>query len=188
MDVNVFHMKSEDTDLFKEYLGNLSAILKVEKRQSSTRRRYSCKAGLWAAKKLFDTSMQNVVYIFAKIEMKVHRDFMIQDLNSTQCLHSTICAFSRDEKDKDDSSAIEEATADQKLDVDGESDVVVQEKISACREAISHPGHCCQECFPVIYEIRNKTFHGRVFQVDLELSYTMKQLNYSHRLLKRSMQ
>lgn len=29
MDVATFHMKSEDSDLFKEHFGNLSAILKV---------------------------------------------------------------------------------------------------------------------------------------------------------------
>ena len=45
------------------------------------------------------------------------------------------CALSRDEKDEDDSSTIEEAMADQKLHVNGESEVV-QKKISACREAL----------------------------------------------------
>ncbi|KAE8717402.1 Phosphate transporter 4,2 [Hibiscus syriacus] len=39
MDVNAFYVKSEESDLFKEHFGNLSATLEVEKTQSSTRRR-----------------------------------------------------------------------------------------------------------------------------------------------------
>ncbi|KAE8717406.1 Phosphate transporter 4,2 [Hibiscus syriacus] len=41
MDVNAFYVKSEESDLFKEHFGNLSATLEVEKTQSSTRRRRS---------------------------------------------------------------------------------------------------------------------------------------------------
>ncbi|XVF76771.1 hypothetical protein PTKIN_Ptkin13bG0293700 [Pterospermum kingtungense] len=154
MDVNVFHMKSEDTDLFKEHFGNLSAILKVEKKQSSTRRRYSSQYVVRrnyfvGCQKLFDTSMQNIGVSTQEKESATnitsddpvfHEKQVIrsinQDLNSTQYLLSTSCALSRDEKDTDELSTIEEAMADQKLDVHGESDVVVRDKISACREAL----------------------------------------------------
>ncbi|XWS55561.1 hypothetical protein CRYUN_Cryun09bG0010700 [Craigia yunnanensis] len=186
MDVNAFHMKSEDTDLFKEHFGNLSAILNVsfpacyiinlksqmgfhskcfgekgerwlemgvEKRQSSTRRRYSSQYVVRrdyfvGCKKLFDTSLQNIGVFNQKKESATnvtlddpvfHEKQVIgpinQDLNSTECLLSPGCALSRDEKDEDDSSTIEEAMADQKLHVNGESEVV-REKINACREAL----------------------------------------------------
>lgn len=50
---------------------------------------------------------------------------------------SSSCSLSRDEKGGDHSSTIEEVITDQKLDVHhGEIEVVVREKMSACREAL----------------------------------------------------
>ncbi|KAK6290592.1 hypothetical protein POUND7_002133 [Theobroma cacao] len=152
MVINAFHMKSEDSDLFKEHFGNLSAILKVKKRQSSTKRRYSSqyfvrRDYLVGCKKLLDTSMQDVGAFNQEKEsatnVTLEEDplfkeqqvlgFINQDLNSTECLLTPSCALSRDEKDKEDSSTIEEAMA-QKQCVDGGSEP--GEKITACREAL----------------------------------------------------
>ncbi|XP_021290055.1 mitogen-activated protein kinase-binding protein 1 [Herrania umbratica] len=152
MDINAFHMKSEDSDLFKEHFGNLSALLKVKKRQSSTRRRYSSqyflrRDYLVGCKKLLDKSMQDVgVFKQEKepatnVNLKEDPSFkeqqvlgsINQDLSSMECLRTPSCALSRDEKDKEDSSTIEEAMA-QKQCVDGGSEP--GEKITACREAL----------------------------------------------------
>ncbi|XWS67196.1 hypothetical protein CRYUN_Cryun05aG0267000 [Craigia yunnanensis] len=139
MDVNAFHMKSEDTDLFKEHFGNLSAILKVERRQSSTRRRYSSQYFVRrdyfvGCKNFFDKSMQNIGV--KESATNVTLDDPVIHEKQVMGFINQICVLvlSRDEKDKDDSSTIEEAMT-QKEYVDGESEVV-REKITACREAL----------------------------------------------------
>ncbi|KHG30707.1 30S ribosomal S4, chloroplastic [Gossypium arboreum] len=127
MDVATFHMKSEDSDLFKEHFGNLSAILKVEKRQSSTRRRYSSqyfvrRDYLVGCKRLFNPSSQKNESA-TNMSLEEVAGSIDQDLNSTKCSLTQSYALSNDEKDEEDSSTIDEESE-------------VGEKIRACREAL----------------------------------------------------
>ncbi|XVE76508.1 hypothetical protein DITRI_Ditri12bG0179300 [Diplodiscus trichospermus] len=143
-DMDTFHMKSEDTDLFKEHFGNLSAILKVEKRQSPTRRRYSSQYVVRrdyfvGCKKLFDMTTQETGVFNQEKESasNVTLDASLNQEHSTECLLSPSCAHSRDDKDKDDSSStIEEAVADTKFHVDDGESEAAREKITACSEAL----------------------------------------------------
>ncbi|MBA0800840.1 hypothetical protein Gohar_011252 [Gossypium harknessii] len=127
MDVATFHIKSEGSDLFKEHFGNLSAILKVEKRQSSTRRRYSSqyfvrRDYLVGCKRLFNPSSQKNESA-TNVSLEEVAGSIDQGLNSTKCSLTQSYALSYDEKDEEDSSTIDEESE-------------VGEKIRACREAL----------------------------------------------------
>ncbi|KAL1083219.1 hypothetical protein V6Z11_D09G185300 [Gossypium hirsutum] len=127
MNVATFHIKSEGSDLFKEHFGNLSAILKVEKRQSSTRRRYSSqyfvrRDYLVGCKRLFNPSSQKNESA-TNVSLEEVAGSIDQGINSTKCSLTQSYALSYDEKDEEDSSTIDEESE-------------VGEKIRACREAL----------------------------------------------------
>ncbi|OMO85146.1 hypothetical protein CCACVL1_10386 [Corchorus capsularis] len=143
IDVDAFHTKSEDSDLFKEHFGNLSAKVKVERRQSSARRRYSSqyflrRDYLVGCKRLLETCKQNIGLLNDEKEPAII-NVTSEDLKSAECsLITQSCADSRDEmaKELDSSSTIQEANVDQKQNVDVVASELLQGKITACRDAL----------------------------------------------------
>ncbi|XVF08242.1 hypothetical protein REPUB_Repub06bG0209700 [Reevesia pubescens] len=167
MDIKVFDIKSEESDLFKEHFGNLSSIQKVDKRQSLTRRRYSSQYFVRrdyhvGCNRLFGKTTQNIGVFNQEEEFAINvtlRDPVFhekqatgpinQDLNSTEFLLNPSYALSRDKKDKEDSSIIEEeAMADQKQYVDE-----VGAKITACREALLNLDTAAENVFQLFAKL-----------------------------------
>ncbi|GMI71397.1 hypothetical protein like AT3G09080 [Hibiscus trionum] len=150
MDVNAFHVKSEDSDLFKEHFDNLSAILKVERRQSSARRRYSSqyfvrRDYLVGCKRLFNPSMQKNESA-TNVTLEEVAGSIDQDLN---------CPPSHDEKDEEGSSIIEEEPEAPKQHVDEQTEV--QEKITACKEALISLDIAANNVFELFTKLRTET-------------------------------
>ncbi|KAE8654270.1 Phosphate transporter 4,2 [Hibiscus syriacus] len=150
MDVNTFHVKSEDSDLFKEHFGNLSATLEVEKRQSSTRRRYSSqyfvrRDYLVGCKRLFNPFMQKNEST-SNITLEEVAGSIDQDLN---------CSVSLDEKDEEGSSTIEEESEAPKQHVNEQTEV--QEKITACKEALISLDIAAENVFKLFTKLRTET-------------------------------
>ncbi|XP_039007789.1 uncharacterized protein LOC120135600 [Hibiscus syriacus] len=148
MDVNAFYVKFEDSDLFKEHFGNLSATLKAEKRQSSTMRRYSSqyfvrRDYLVGCKRLFNTSMQKNESP-TNITLEEVAGSIDQGLN---------CSLSHDEKDEEGSSTIEEKSEALKQ----HDEHVVLETITACKEALIRLDIAAENVFVLFTKLRTET-------------------------------
>ncbi|GLT37573.1 hypothetical protein SLA2020_118820 [Shorea laevis] len=158
MDVDVFQINSECSNLFKEHFGSLSTKLKVEKKKSSARRRFSSqyfvqRDYIGSCKRLFDINSGMLLNYksesainnttdgpaFQVLEEQLVIGSNEKDPNLAECLLDPLPAFSGDKTEK---CAVEENSSNVELkdgtiqeeSVPGGNEL--EDKITACREAL----------------------------------------------------